>query len=84
MTNNIFWNIYKILIDSLDDKTSDKYVLTVTTDTLIQRQVGEALEPASFGDLRVGQDVKVWLTGSVRESYPVQADAKKIVILSAR
>jgi hypothetical protein len=73
-----------ILVDSLGDKTSDKYVLTVTTNTLIQRQMGEALEPASFGDLRVGQDVKVWLTGPARESYPAQADAKKIVMLLVR
>ena len=70
-----------ILVSTLGDKTSDKYVLTVTPDTSIQRQVGEALEPASFGDLRVGQDIKVWLTGPVRESYPAQADAKKIVII---
>ncbi len=72
-----------ILVDSLGDKTSDKYVLTVTTDTSIQRQVDQALEPASFGDLQVGQDIKVWLTGPVRESYPAQADAKKIVIVGS-
>ena len=59
-------------------------VLTVTTDTSIQRQVGQALESASFGALQVGQDIKVWLTGPVRESYPAQADAKKIVMLLAR
>ncbi len=72
-----------ILVDSLGDKTSDKYVLTITTDTSIQRQVGQVLEPASFGDLQVGQDIKVWLTGPVRESYPAQADAQKIVIVGS-
>jgi len=72
-----------ILVNTLGDKTADKYVLTVTTDTLIQRQAGEALGPASFSDLRVGQDIKVWLTGPVRESYPAQADAKTIVIVGS-
>ncbi len=70
-----------ILVDSPGDKTSDKYVLTVTADTSIQRQVGQAEEPASLGDLQAGQEIKVWLSGPVRESYPAQADAKKIVIV---
>ena len=70
-----------ILVDSPGDKTSDKYVLTVTAKTSIQMQVGEELEPANFGDLQAGQQIKVWLSGPVRESYPAQADARKIVIL---
>jgi uncharacterized protein (DUF2141 family) len=71
----------RILVDSPGDKTSDKYVLTVTTETLIQRQVGKAPESASFGNLQAGQLISVWLTGPVRESYPAQADAKRIVIV---
>ena len=70
-----------ILVDSPGNQTSDKYVLTVTTETLIQRQVGKAVEPASFGNLQAGQLINVWLTGPVRDSYPAQADAKKIVIV---
>lgn len=36
--------------------------------------------PGIFADLRSGQAVKVWFTGPVRESYPVQADASAVVI----
>ena len=70
-----------ILVDSPGNQTSDKYVLTVTTETLILRHFGKALEPASLGELQVGQQIQVWLSGPVRESYPAQADAKKIVIV---
>jgi exosome complex RNA-binding protein Csl4 len=35
---------------------------------------------ADFNALRVGQWVRVWFVGPVRESYPVQADAGTIVI----
>jgi len=70
-----------ILINSPGDRTSDKYVLTVTTETSIQRQVGQTLEPVICSDLQAGQTIKVWLSGPVRESYPAQADAKKIVIV---
>ncbi len=70
-----------ILVDSPGDKTADKYVLTVTAVTRIQRQADEKLKPASFGEMQAGQQIKVWLSGPVRESYPAQADARQIVIL---
>jgi hypothetical protein len=70
-----------ILINSPGDRTSDKYVLTATTKTSMQRQVGQTLESAIFSDLQAGQTIKVWLSGPVKESYPAQSDAKKIVIV---
>ena len=70
-----------ILVDSPGNQTSDKYVISVMTETSIQWRVGQTLESASFGDLHAGQEIKVWLSGPVRESYPAQADAKKIVLV---
>lgn len=40
-------------------------------------------EPADFNALRVGQWVRVWFTGPVAESYPVQATGSAVAIDSA-
>lgn len=39
------------------------------------------IEAATLSDLALGQQVDVWFTGAVAESYPVQATAGSIVIL---
>ncbi len=64
------------------DTGYDKAVVRVESDTRILRQVGNATQELTFDDLRVGQTVEAWFTGPVAESYPVQAKASQIVILS--
>lgn len=56
---------------------SDKAVVRVTESTTVRAPGSANVDP---GELRVGQWVRVWFTGPVRESYPVQADAQTIVI----
>ena len=58
---------------------SDKAMLRITEDTDILWRSGER---ADAGDLRLGTVVSAWVTGPVRESYPVQADAATLVIES--
>ena len=58
---------------------SDKAMLHITPDTEIFWRSGER---ADRGDLRLGTVVSVWVSGPVRESYPVQADAATLVIES--
>ena len=58
---------------------SDKAMLRITRDTDIFWRSGER---ADQGDLRLGTVVSAWVTGPVRESYPVQADAATLVIES--
>jgi beta-N-acetylhexosaminidase len=60
-----------------DSAGSDKAVVRVTGSTTIRAPASANVESA---ELRVGQWVRVWFTGPVRESYPVQADAGTIVI----
>lgn len=60
---------------------SDKAVVYVTQTTEIVR--GDSAR-ADFGALARGQWVRVWFTGPVRESYPVQADAALVQIDTAR
>jgi beta-N-acetylhexosaminidase len=56
---------------------SDKAVVRITQDTEI---VGADSARADFNALSSGQWVRVWFTGPVRESYPVQADAARVEI----
>jgi hypothetical protein len=54
---------------------SDKAVVRITQGTEIVR--GDSAR-ADFNALSSGQWVRVWFTGPVRESYPVQADAARV------
>ncbi len=64
------------------DTSLDKAALTITEGTEVLRRGGGGAETgSSFADLRAGQTVEAWTTGPVRESYPVQATASRIVIL---
>ena len=56
---------------------SAKARVRITNGTQVLRR-GEGVVGAA--ELRVGQQVKVWFTGPVMESYPLQATAGVIVI----
>ncbi len=56
---------------------SAKGVFRVSERTDLRRAGGGS---ARSGDLREGQRVRVWVTGPVMESYPVQARARLIVV----
>ncbi len=45
--------------------------------------IGKGDESLTFEDLREGDEVDVWHTGPVRESYPMQADAVKVEVISS-
>ena len=64
-----------------DSSGSPKAVVRVSQQTLVTT---EARGIADYNDLRVGQTVRVWFTGPVRESYPVQAEAGTLVIGAPR
>lgn len=62
---------------------SDQYVITLTSDTPIYRQVSDEIGDISevgFGALQAGQRAEVWLSGPVAESFPMQAQAEFVVI----
>lgn len=61
-----------------DGTTLDKAALAITADTQVVSAAGKDVDPET---LEVGMRVEVWITGPVRESYPVQADAAVIEIL---
>lgn len=71
--------------DLEEDTKVDKASVTVTDKTKIFVLGNEGMvEEADFSFLQAGQIVEVEFTGPVRESYPVQATAKTIVMKSSQ
>jgi parvulin-like peptidyl-prolyl isomerase len=59
----------------------DRVSVRVTSSTLLFKLEADQRQPATFGELKGGQEVQIWFTGPVLQSYPVQAEAKQIVVL---
>ena len=74
----------QISVESHTDKIVQKYTVTVRTETLIFRQDGDNLHEEAFTVLETKQWVKIWFSGPVKESWPMQATAKKVVIIEPR
>jgi hypothetical protein len=70
----------RISVESHADKIVSKYIVTITDETLIFRQDGDNLRQADFKAFENKQWVRIWFTGPVLESYPVQATAGQVVI----
>lgn len=64
-----------------DGEYLDKYVITVTGETLLFDERGGDRSPETFDALAIGQRVQVWFSGPIKESYPMQVDAGQIVIV---
>lgn len=67
--------------DEYDGNTNNiegsAYTFSITDDTEIVNENGEIVD---IGSLRLNQEVYVWHTGEVMESYPMQAEAARIVM----
>ncbi|HEX2122493.1 MAG TPA: DUF3221 domain-containing protein [Thermoanaerobaculia bacterium] len=68
----------RVLVESTPaEQRGDKAVVTITDDTIVRDREGRA---ASASAVRVGQTVRVWYTGAVMKSYPLQATAARVEI----
>lgn len=67
----------QILVNAPDNNISDKFLVTVTAKTVIQKQ----MQNVGFDSFNIGQKVEIWFSGPVMESYPAQVSADKIVIV---
>ena len=68
--------------DPASEWGGNKGYFTVTGETEILRLVGgDAVAPAAFEELEVGQLVEATYSGPILESYPSQGGAGSIVIL---
>jgi hypothetical protein len=75
-----------VLIEGRKDKDTeyDKAMVKVTRATKIFKLVGADLKEASFDDLKPGVKMEIQFVAPPAESFPVQATAGKIVIISGR
>lgn len=77
-------NIYKesILIKSIENSALyDKASVTIDNKSMIIVSTNGKLTKGTFDDLNEGDIVYVIFSGPVAESYPIQAYAKKILIV---
>ncbi len=65
-----------------DDTLFDSATVTVARSTRFSLRTENGMRPMTFDDLREGDRIEAMFTGRVAESYPVQATAKHIVILT--
>jgi hypothetical protein len=75
-------NLCTVLVEGSVQKDTrvDRASVTVTRDTKIYAWEEGHLVTTTFDALKVGETVEAWFTGPVRESYPVQATAREIII----
>jgi len=71
----------QILVESHADKLVDKYIVTIKEETLILEQDGDSRRQVAFEALETKQQVQVWFSGPVRESFPMQATAQQVVVI---
>ncbi len=70
----------QILVESHADKFVDKYMVTIKDETLIFKQEGENRRQVTFAALETTQQVQIWFSGPILESFPMQATAQQVVI----
>ena len=71
-----------VVADSATAGTVDRASVRVTAATVVWKPVGEGRRELTVSDLAAGQRVAVRFVGPVAESYPVQATAGDIEIIS--
>ena len=71
----------QILVESHADKLVDKYMVTIKDETLIFKQDGENRRKVTFEALETKQQVQVWFSGPIMESFPMQGTAQQVVII---
>ncbi len=65
--------------ESSTDTGYDWASIRLTRDTIVLNENNKRIE---IEDIKEGQQVAVWFTGAVAESYPVQATAARVKIIS--
>lgn len=68
----------QIRVEALPDESRGaKAVVTLAGSTIIRTRAGDAV---AAGSIRKGQVVRVWFTGAVAQSYPIQAEASEVIV----
>jgi hypothetical protein len=70
----------QILVESLTNESADKYMVTIKDKTHIFEQYGDERYYIAFEALETEQQVQIWFSGPVMESFPMQGTAQQVVI----
>jgi len=70
----------QILVEDQSDKFVDKYMVTIEDETLIFKQDGEERLQVTFAAIERTQQVQIWFSGPIMESFPMQGIAQQVVI----
>lgn len=70
----------QILVEAPADNFIDKYMVTIKDETQIFKQDGDELRQAAFEALETEQQVQIWFSGPIMESFPMQGTAQQVVI----
>lgn len=71
----------RITVESHADKLVERYVVTITDETLLFRRDGEVYHEANFAVLEPRQTIDLWFTGPILESFPMQETAEQVVVI---
>ena len=74
---------FLVVADPSTSGAYDRAMVRTTADTVVWAPAGDGRRTLTAGDLRAGLRVAVRFTGPVAESYPVQAVAAAVEVLSA-
>ena len=72
----------QILVESETEGFVDKYMVTIKDETRLFEQVGDELHQIPFEVLDTQQQVQIWFSGPVMESFPMQVTAQQVVIIA--
>lgn len=71
----------RILVEAVPgEQAGDKISLRIDPDTPLLRDTETGAVTIDFDDLAEGDDVDVWVSGPVAESYPLQGTADVVVV----
>jgi hypothetical protein len=73
----------EILVESHADKLVDKYVVSIRDETQVYEQQGADLRQVAFSALGTTQQVQIWFSGPIMESFPMQGTARQVVITAS-
>jgi hypothetical protein len=70
----------QILVESLINKSGDKYMVAINDKTQVFEQNSNTRYQLASEALASGQQVHIWFSGPVMESFPMQGTAQQVVI----
>ncbi|MFC1945823.1 DUF3221 domain-containing protein [Chloroflexota bacterium] len=73
----------QFLVEAPAKNIIDKYMVTIKDNTWIFKQNGDERPQVAFEALEIGQQVQIWFSGAIMESFPMQGTAQQVVIIKS-